>query len=238
MIIDLHTHIGRSRDGAHQNIHEILDLMKQYGIGQSLVFPIDEEKPGPSYQRLNRLIARVVKRYPNIMGCARLNPNQLGACFDEIDFAVRSGFRAVKLHPRSDQFCATQSSSLFDEINKHKLIVILHTDHESNCHPMDWFRFFKKYPKIPFVLTHAGKDLYKQAIHAAQKFRNVFLDTSTISYYRTSQILKEAGAQKIVFASDIPYSHIGIELRKFELLLPISKRRIVYLENAKRILDL
>ncbi len=237
MIIDFHTHIGRSRDGASQTISDTLSTMKKCRIERSFVFPIDEANPGPSYRKLNQKIAGITKRHKNIIGCARLNPNELDASFDEIEKAVKNGFRAVKFHPRSDEFCAEQAKPLLPVISQNRLIVILHTDHHSNCHPQDWFSIFKKFSKTYFVLTHAGKDVFHQAVTAA-KFPNVYLDTSTISYYRTGVILKQAGIKKVVFASDVPYSHVELEIKKFELLLPASKRKFVFRENARKILSL
>ncbi len=212
--------------------------MKQYSIERSLVFPIDEPNPGPSYRKLNRVIANIIKRYKNITGVARLNPNELRASFDEVQFAAEAGFRGVKFHPRSDRFCMREAKSLFPEIARHQLITIIHTDHEPNCHPEDWFPIFKKYRKTYFVLTHAGKDVFRQAVYAAKHFPNVYLDTSTVSYYRTGAILKEAGCKKVLFASDIPYSHVELEIRKFKLLLPKAQQKFVFRENAKKILGL
>ena len=187
---------------------------------------------------MNRRIARVVRRHHNLIGCARLNPNELKAAFCEIDRAVRVGFRVVKLHPRSDRFNAHLAKSLFKKIDENRLSVILHTGHEANCHPSQWLHIFKAYPKAFFVLAHSGKDRFREAIEIAKHTRNVYLDTSTLSYYRTGLILKKVGAKKVVFASDIPYSHLGLEIRKFEYLLPRAKQRLVFGDNAKRILGM
>ena len=238
MIIDFHTHIGHSRDGAKQTLPAMLRSMKQFKVTKSVVFPIDEKTPGPSYARLNVRIAGLVKHYPNLIGCARLDPNKLKACFHEINRAAYSGFRAVKLHPRSDRFNAHLASPLFEAIDRNRLSVVLHTGHEPNCHPSEWFHIFNTYPKTFFVLAHSGKDLFREAIEAAKRFANVYLDTSTLSYYRTNLILRKAGARKVVFASDIPYSHLGLEIKKFEYLLPRAKRELVFSENARRILQL
>ena len=237
MIVDCHTHIGLSRnDGARQTLSGTLQGMREFRITHSVVFPIDEKNPGPSYSHLNRQIARITKRHPQLIGCARLDPNQSGASFREIERASRNGFRAVKLHPRSDHFGLSRAEPLFEEINRNRLAVVLHTGHEPQCHPAQWLRVFKRYPRTFFVLAHSGKDIYRTAIEIAKQFRNVYLDTSTLSFYRTGVILKTAGPEKVVFASDIPYSHVGLELMKFRFLLPLSKQAIVFGENAKRIL--
>ena len=236
MIIDFHTHIGRSKDGAEQVLGDTLRAMRQFKVTQSVVFPIDEKNPGPSYARLNRRIAHHIQKHRNLIGCARLNPNELEASFQEIEQGVRAGFRAVKLHPRSDRFDVHKARPLFPEIARHRLAVVLHTDHEVKCHPKEWLPIFKAYPKIFFVLAHSGKDLFREAIEVAKACPNVYLDTSTLSYYRTGMILKKTGAKKVVFASDIPYSHLGLEIKKFQYLLPRAKQKLVFSDNARRIL--
>ena len=238
LIIDFHTHLGRSKDGAEQKLTDMLHGMRRFKVNRSVVFPIDEKDPGPSYARLNRRIANCTKQFKNLIGCARLNPNEPAAAFQEIARARSSGFRAVKLHPRSDAFSMDTAKPLFPEISKNGFAVVLHTDHEIRCHPQEWTRIFKAYPKISFVLAHSGKDLFREAIEVANECPNVYLDTSTLSYYRTGMILKQAGAKKVVFASDIPYSHLGLEIKKFEFLIPRSKQKLVFGENAKRILKL
>ncbi|MBI1977366.1 MAG: amidohydrolase family protein [Candidatus Omnitrophica bacterium] len=236
MIIDFHTHLGHSRDGARQTLSDMLNVMRRFGVAKSVIFPIDEASPGPAYARMNRKIARVIERERSLIGCARLNPNEKKASFEEIDHAVRLGFRAVKLHPRSDRFNAHLAKPLFEAIDQKRLAVVLHTGHEPNCHPSEWHHIFKAYPRTFFVLAHSGKDLFREAIEIAKELKNVYLDTSTLSYYRTGQILREVGAHKVVFASDIPYSHLGLEIKKFEYLLPSSKREPVFSGNARNIL--
>ena len=236
MIVDFHTHIGRSKDGAEQILRDTLRGMKQFKVTHSVVFPIDGKNPGPSYSRSNKKVAHFIQRHQNLIGCARLNPNQPNASLCEIKLAVQNGFRAVKFHPRSDRFNAKLASPLFDAIDRNRLFVVLHTGHEPNCHPSEWIHIFKAYPKTFFILAHSGKDLFREAIEAAKSCSNVYLDTSTLSYYRTGAILKETNAKKVIFASDIPYSHLGLEVLKFKFLLPYSKQKLVFSENAKRIL--
>ncbi len=239
MIVDFHTHIGLSRnDGARQTVEDTLRSMKQFKVTRSFIFPIDEKNPGPSYMKTNRRIAHLIKRHRNLIGCARLNPNELKASFHEVDHAAQAGFRAVKFHPRSDRFSARLAEPLFSTVDKNRLSVILHTGHEVRCHPSQWLHIFKAYPKTFFILAHSGKDVYREAIDIAKQLPNVYLDTSTLSYYRTGVILKTAGAKKVVFASDIPYSHVGLEIAKFKFLLPSAKQKFVFAENAKRILGM
>lgn len=239
MLVDFHTHIGLSRnDGAKQTVQDTLRSMREFNVTHSFIFPIDEKIPGPSYGRANRRIAHLIKHHRNLIGCARLNPNEIKASFQEIEHAAQAGFRAVKFHPRSDHFSTRLAEPLFSSIDRNRLCVILHTGHEPRCHPSQWLHIFKAYPKTFFILAHSGKDVYREGIQIAKRLSNVYLDTSTLSYYRTGVILREAGPRKVVFASDIPYSHVGLEIAKFKFLLAPAKQKIVFAENAKRILGM
>src|SRR3989338_2973170 len=238
MVIDVHCHIGRSRDTAGTSVPQILRNMRRCHISKTVIFPIDEKNPGPSYSAANRRIARLVRKHRSFIGCIRLDPNQLPAAFDEIRWAQANGFRAVKLHPRTDRFSIKKMEPLFGEISRSGMAVILHTSHEQNCSPRDWIRFIKRCPKTFFIFAHGGKDDWKDAISVANQFKTVFLETTTQSFYRTGMILKGVGTHNVVFGSDTPYSHVDVELMKFELLLSPQKRRLVLRENAKRILGL
>jgi len=200
---------------------------------------IHEKDKGRSYEKINKRVAFLAKKYRNLIGCARLDANQLGPAFLQIVFASEHSFRAVKLHPRADRFSPEQAAPLFVEVEREGLAVILHTGHEKDSWVRNWNFIFKRHPKINFILAHGGKDYYRDAIRIAKMRRNVYLETSTLSYYRTGMILKGVGPRKIVFGSDTPYSHIEMERRKLELLIPTARaRKLVFSDNAKRILDL
>ena len=113
---------------------------------------------------------------------------------------------------------------------------MLHSSHEPNCRPLEWEKIFRRHPRIPFILAHGGKDAFQEAIAVARRNPNVWLETTTLSYWRTKVILKKLGARRVVFGSDLPYSHPGVERFKLDLLLNHSDQQKVYSENPKRIL--
>lgn len=235
--IDLHLHWGRSRDGARLSMGEIERAMERSGVSQSVIFPIDEPDPGPSYERMNERLLKTVTRGHRFIPFCRLNPRAGGKALRELVRCERTGCRGVKLHPRSEKFSPAESEALIDEIENLRLPVILHTSHEKNCSPRDWEKIFRRHKKIYFILAHAGKDAFREAIAVARLHRHVWLETSTQSYWRTSVILKELGPSRVVFGSDYPYSHPLVERLKLDLLLNASGRRRVYFENPKRILE-
>lgn len=234
--IDLHVHLGRSRDGASLSLVEIRRTMKRYGVSRAALFPIDEADAGPTYEKTNQKVLNAAASDSRLVPFARLNPASGRAVFQELDRCVKAGVRGIKLHPRSEKFSPAGAETLIDEIERRRLPVILHTSHEKNCRPLSWEKIFRRHPRIPFVLAHGGKDAFEEAISVAHRNRNVWLETSTLSYWRTSVILKKLGASRVVFGSDLPYSHPLLERLKLDILLEPGGRRRVYSENPLRIL--
>lgn len=234
--IDLHVHLGRSRDGASLSLPELKRVADRFHLRRAVVFPIDEANPGPSYERMNDRILSAVAGDRRLIGFCRLNPRAGGRAVAELRRAGRAGLRGVKLHPRSERFSAAQAEDLIAEIERERFPIILHTSHEIHCRPSEWERIFKRHRRIPFVLAHAGKDAFEEAVAAARGNRHVWIETSTVSYRRTGQILAALGPSQVVFGSDLPYSHPAVEQQKFELLLKASDRKKVYWENARKIL--
>ncbi len=234
----MHVHVGVSRDGAKLTWPELQNILNRYPLSHAVVFPIDERKPGASYSKMNKRVSEFVSQNKRIIGFLRLNPCEPEAAFRELNQAASRGLRGVKLHPRSENFSPSQAEDLIAAIEKAKLPIVLHTSHEHHSHPSTWESMFVKFKKISFILAHAGKDAYLEARRMAVKYPHVYLDTSTLSYRRTSILLEKPGPSKIVFASDLPYSHPAIELLKFDLILKgnRSAKQKIFEENPKRIL--
>lgn len=235
-MIDMHLHLGRSRDGAKLTSLQIRKAMEGSGISRGVVFAIDEAGAGPSYERMNDRVLRAVSKDSHLIGFARLNPRAGEKACRELKRCAKAGIRGIKLHPRSESFSPQEAEELIVEIERERLPILLHTSHEPNCRPTSWSKIFKRHSRIPFVLAHGAKDAFLEAVSAARENRNVWVETSTLSYWRTGAILKQLGASRVVFGSDLPYSHPAVELLKLNLLLSASERRKVYSENPRRIL--
>jgi len=234
----MHVHYGLSKDGGKFTSRSIHHLLDEGIISHAVVFPIDEQDVGPSYAKLNYNVAELAQKNKRIIGFCRLNPHEMDTAVVELKKAVDRGLRGVKLHPKSENFSVHEVEDLIAEIEKHKLPIVLHTAHESHCHPKAWRGIFKRHKKIYFIMAHAGKDAYKEAAEIAKECPNVFLDTSTLSTGRTRVLLEKVGPGKLVFASDAPYSYPQIEYLKFEILLGNKEaaKKKIFEENPRRIL--
>lgn len=232
----MHLHLGRSRDGASLTLAEIQKAMARYGISRAVLFAIDEAQAGPTYEKANSRVFAAARSDSRFIPFVRLNPRAGGKALGELARSLKAGIRGVKLHPRSESFSPPEAEELIRQIENERLPILLHTSHEKNCRPSAWERIFRRHRKTPFILAHGAKDSFLEAIALARQYRHLWLETSALSYWRSGMILRKLGASRVVFGSDLPYSHPAVERVKLDLLLSSSGRRKVYSENPQRIL--
>lgn len=235
ILADFHTHVGISRDGASSKVAELLAGMRRHRILYSVVFPIDERDPGPSYRHLNDRVIALVRRYPRLIGFMRLDPRAGKTALAELERCARAGLAGVKLHPRSEAFGPRHAAKLIGEIARRRLPVLLHTSHEANCRPAAWLPLFRMHPSLTVILAHGGKDRYEEAARMARNHRRIFIETSTLSCFRTRRILRLAGSAKVVFGSDRPYSDPAVEICKYQTVASKREQKRIFFDNARKI---
>lgn len=240
MIIDVHNHIGLSRDGGHGKLDDLIKNMNDYKIAKSVLFAIDEEGFEPTYELQNDKIIAAQNKFPDkIIAFARIVPSAGRAAVHEFKRCCKLGVRGLKLKT-SDGFEPADAKSILDIIgDRPDFPVVIHTAHDEHSQPRIWKPVIAHYPNINFILAHGGKDHYRKCTELAIKFSNVYVDTSTLSYNRTRYVYENIGPEKILFASDYPYSHPAIELKKMELLIKNKDDlKLILHKNAARLLDI
>ena len=95
-----------------------------------------------------------------------------------------------------------------------------------------------------FVIAHLGSfaddwRAHERVVEQMTRYPNVFGDTSGVrrfDYLR--QAIRRAGPRKLIFGSDGPWLHPGLELQKIRLLgLPREAEALVAGGNARRLLS-
>jgi predicted TIM-barrel fold metal-dependent hydrolase len=100
-----------------------------------------------------------------------------------------------------------------------------------------------EYPDVAFIIPHLGSfadDWRAQLalIDHLVRHPNVYADTSGVRRFDLlQQAVQRAGARKILFGSDGPWLHPGVELAKIRALrLPPAEERLVLGGNVLRLL--
>jgi predicted TIM-barrel fold metal-dependent hydrolase len=238
MIIDSHCHAGKG-DGltgpwdTAAPLERYLVRAAQAGIDRTVLFAAFHS----DYAVANREVARIVASQPDrFYGFAFVHPERdRGRVHQLIEIAVRRyRFRGIKVH-RYDaritrEVCEVARAFglpvLYDVMGEVSTVELLATE----------------YPDVTFIIPHLGSfadDWRAQValIDHLVRHQNVYTDTSGIRRFDLlEEAVRRAGAAKILFGSDGPWLHPGVELAKVRALgLPRTHERLVLGENFLRL---
>ena len=220
MIIDTHCHAGKG-DGltgpwdTNAPLERYLRRATQAGIRRTVLFAAFNS----DYAVANREVARIVHSRPDrFLGFAFVNPAaDRGRVVRLVREAVEQfGFVGIKLHRYdariSREVCevarAFSSPVLYDVMGEVSVCELL----------------AQEYPDVNFIIPHLGSfaDDWRAQIafidHLA-RHPNIYTDTAGVRRFDIlEQAVKRAGARKILFGSDGPWLHPGVELAKVRVL--------------------
>jgi uncharacterized protein len=224
MIIDCHCHAGKG-DGltgpwdTAAPLDKYLQRAARAGITQTVLFAAFHS----DYAVANREVARIVSSRPDqFFGFAFVNAvHDRGRVERLVRQAVEEfGFVGIKLH-RHD---APISREVCEVARVFSLPVIYDVmGAVSVCELLA-----EEYPEVNFIIPHLGSfaDDWRAQVALVDhlvRHPNIYTDTAGVRRFDIlEQAVRRAGARKILFGSDGPWLHPGVELAKARAL-PLSK---------------
>lgn len=230
MIVDCHCHAGIG-DGltgpwdTEAHLGRYLARAARAGIERTVVFPVFHS----DYAVANRRVARIVSASRGrLYGFAFIHPvRDAGRVHALVREAVeRHDFRGIKVH-RHD---ARISREICAAARRFGLPVLY--DPMGEIGPVELVA--GEYPDVQFIIPHLGSfsdDWHAQVamIGLLVRHANVHVDTSAV---RRFDLLAEAARRRpeqVLFGSDGPWLHPGVELAKVRLLglRPADEQRVL-----------
>jgi predicted TIM-barrel fold metal-dependent hydrolase len=239
MIIDGHCHAGRGDAltgpwNTHAPLGPYLRRARAAGISRTVLFSLFHS----DYGRANAAVASIVARDPGrFIGFAVVHAERdAGQVHALVAQAVHQwGFRGLKVHaleaPATREVCETAEALgvplLYDVAGQTHLTEILAS----------------QYPGVDFIIPHLGSFADDWRAHLAvidqiTRFPNVYADTSAVRRFEyLKRAVQRAGPHKLLFGSDGPWLHPGLELHKIRLLqLPPDDEARILGGNLARLL--
>lgn len=238
MIVDCHCHAGKGdRMTAPWNtdapIEPYLRRARRAGINKTVVFaPFHSD-----YSQANRQVARIIRRYPGrLIGFAFVHAaRDAGRILRMIGEARRWGFLGIKSHG----FEAMPTRELCEAARAFGMPLL--TDVVGRAEIVDMLA--PQFPDVDFIIPHLGSfaddwRAHQRVIDQLVRYPNVYADTSAVRRFDyLVEAIRRAGARKILFGSDGPWLHPGLELHKVRLLrLPPEQEALILGGNILRLL--
>jgi hypothetical protein len=238
-VIDFHCHagIGDRMTAPWNTVASLKAYMRRAraaGIHKTVVIPPFHS----DYAEANAYLGRMVSRDPQrLVGFAFVHANRdAGRIFAMVDQALKKWqFRGIKVHG----FDAMPTREVCEAARQFRVPILV--DVVSKPEVVDMLA--PQYPDVNFIIPHLGSftddwKAHQQVIYQLARYPNVYADTSAVRQFDyLVQAIKRAGPSKLLFGSDGPWTHPGLELHKIRLLgLPRDQEAMILGGNASRLL--
>ena len=233
-IIDAHCHYGPG-DGltgpwdTRASLSKYERWAKEAGIEKTVIFSAFHS----DYPRVNDLVGLKVKENPEkYIGYAFVHAEKnAGKIYQIVKKSIQKyGFKGIKVHrydaPISREICLVAQKFripvLYDVMGKVATVELL----------------AREYPKVNFIIPHLGSfaDNWEDQLNfipILERHPNIYTDTSGIRRFDLLEMaIKRAGAHKVLFGSDGPWLHPGVEMEKvFALKLSAREEKMILCGN-------
>jgi predicted TIM-barrel fold metal-dependent hydrolase len=235
------------------SIKDLKRTMSDAGIDISVIQPV-ATKPNQTIS-INRW-AISMQQDTGILSFGTIHPD-FTDWKKEIKFLVDAGIKGIKFHPNHQDFFLDDPKNfpIYEEIFKSGLIILFHlgidlwnTDGEKSA-PLRLKNVLKAVPGGIVIAAHMGgyaywddveehlvgmKNVYLDTAYAFRKVGNIFLEGK-----RLMRMIKQHGVDKILFATDSPWTDSVEEVSDIKSL-ELSEEDIQKIlgKNAQRLLNL
>jgi len=262
MIIDFHTHIFPEKLAASTlkklseeidyiyplvtdgTVNGLIQKMDEWGIDVSVVQPVITSPP--QARTINTWAQSICS--DRLVSFGAIHPDSDNYKKD-IDFVAELGLKGLKFHPEYQYFIVDDSRMLevYDYALNKGLILLFHAGDDPGfsppfkSSPQQFARIMEAMQGGTIIAAHLGGHDQWDDVEEYLVGTDIYLDTSMgFEYYPHEQflrIVKNHGADKILFASDSPWSYTHEELKCLQALpLAPEEKAAILGENAKRIL--
>ena len=206
VVVDAHTHLGHDEDGQSLDPAALIAYLDQVGpTARACTFPLHDPERTPGYRVPNDRVLRWAQESGDrLYPYCRLDPAQDPV--GEAERCLALGARGIKLHPRAQAFGFGDraADSIWRVASERRVPILVHAGRGMpRMDPLADLAL--RYPDVTVVLAHAA--IADQGMFASRlaDHPNVVYDTSTFSVFDQIELFARVPAERIVFASDVPY---------------------------------
>ena len=250
MIWDLHCHItgglgGRTPD---ESMARLMGLADRMGIERLVIYMGDKAVADPSADELRRQNDQVLQAlshwHHRAFGFVYVSPKQLETSLREIDRCVRDGpMVGLKLWVAAHLDCPA-GDAIVARAAALKAIIFQHTwiktggNEPGESTPMDVAAVAARHPTASLICGHTGGQ-WELGIRVVRGSPNVAIDLagSDPTAGMVEMAVRELGARRILYGSDVPGRSFASQLAKvLGANIPDEARRLILGENLRRLL--
>ena len=265
MVIDFHTHIFPDKIAARSiehlenasgitaatdgTLNGLLDSMKKNKVDLSVILPV-VTKPS-QFESVNRFAAEVNEKYKGkLISFGGIHPDS-DDYKAELDRIKALGLPGIKLHPdyQGVMIDDPRYMKIIEYADSLDLMIMVHAGvdiglpNPVHCPPDKARKVLDTLKPKKLILAHLGGWKQWEDVYELLAGEHVYFDTSfTFDYIEQElflEILKKHGSEKVLFATDSPWSDAAKAVESVRNM-PLEQKVIedILSGNAKKILNI
>lgn len=241
-------------------VEGLLNSMKEAGVDKSVILPVNTR--AGQFETITAFAKHINDTYDNLISFGGIHPDDEDIPA-KVRFLKENGFKGIKIHPDyTETFIDDERYiNIIAEAKKVDLLVITHAGKDpaySTIHcPSDRaakmlnrVQELAPFEKPFFIFAHLGGNRILPDVEKYLVEQNCYIDISCsfndIGSFSTStdddivRVIKNHGADKILFATDSPWNGQKEYVKRFKALTGLSdtEKDMILGKNAERILSL
>lgn len=242
MIIDAHAHMEVfPTKGFYDTPEKVIKYMDMANIDMAVVSTYSNW-PEKS-DSLEDLIENCSLYPGRFIPYVRLNPRYSDKMDWAIDHAIKMGYKGIKLHPAAYTVkpIAKPTINILRKAGEYGIPVLFHCSDEDMTLPLQIKEAASLCPETNIILAHMGGFMHRDdAIAVASEYDNVFLDMCEMPFAKSiKDAVRRAGAEKILFGTDLPTDNPVFEIEKVKLAgLKKEEEECIFYKNIARLLNI
>lgn len=243
MIVDIHTHVGRTKYGDLTiNAERIITECDAAGVDKAVLIPTTSSGVIAPAEDMAREAKKAPDRFVFFAG---VDPKRSDAVEKLEEAVVKFGAKGLKIHPTFLGLAADDERvyPLIEKSIELKIPVMFHSGEGPWALPWQIGLVAMDFPKATIIMAHMGLNSLcytDAAIKMAKKAPNLILETTGVVFdHPIAVAVNTIGADRVIFGSDCPINNQIHEMKKIEVakISDEAKRKILG-ENIARILGL
>lgn len=238
-VFDVHAHVGNF--GTIVSPHLDLQVKEMDRVGIAVAAVSSVEGIYGDHRGGNNNVADAIRLYPGrFIGYCHVSAQYPELMMPEVERCLAiPGFKGIKVYQVGTDFDHALYEPVWEFARARRLPVLAHT-WGGNLTGFD--RVARRFPEVAFMAAHTGSGFaYQPYIDAAKQTPNLYLDL-TYSREHTNMIeyiVKEVGADRIVWGSDAPTFSMAHQIGKilFARIPDGDKHKILH-DTAARLFGL
>lgn len=237
----------------------LLKSMAHAGVDKSVILPVTTRKG--QFDSITRFAKAVNDEHDNLISFGGIHPDDDDVT-EKLSFLKDNGFKGIKIHPDyTETFIDDERYiHIISEACRLGLLVITHAGKDPaydviHCPPdkgknmLDRVYELTSFSEPFFIFAHLGGNHVESDVEKYLVGQNCYIDISCsfcdlgnfsdVSDKTIVRIIKNHGAEKILFATDCPWNDQKAYIKRFKELEGISdtEKDLILGKNAERLLS-